>query len=321
MKKYFAIFAVLFAVILSSCSNDDIPVQMGCTVRVNPNTVISGFVEYNAGELTNIPNGYQLRVQLYVYDMSGNKKFSDVQYSSDYSHYITFNVNVPMGEYRMLATTDVIRTDGSVEYWTFSDEENLTSLKINKSDYVAEQRGILGYATKVISVDAGGELYEIDAKPAGALIFAAVNNMKSIVDVVRYELTTNRRCESIQFNTNGEPQPSIESSNTMDWRTILFEVDDLSDSYSGIYSYYFSLAVNNAKFEWHGITQENKYRVIGDSGTCSMAMGEEFDFELDASTKVAYWNQVDLSDLYTSRASSVDIFTTKNIMPIPLVNE
>lgn len=320
MKKYLAIFAVLFTVILSSCSNDDIPVQMGCTVRVNPNTVISGFAEYNAGELTNIPTGFQLRVHLYVYDMNGNNKFSDVQYTSDYSHYITFNVDVPMGEYRILTTTDVVTTDGRVEFWTFSDEENLTRLKITKSDYVAGPCGILGYASQTITVDAGGELYDIDAKPAGALIFAGVQNMKSMADVVRYDLTTNRRCESLQFTSNGVPQTSVESSNTMAWRTVIFEVEDLTGSLTGLYTYYFSLPVNNAKFEWHGITTENKYRVVGDTYTCSMAIGEEFDFELDASTKKTYWDKIDLSDLYSSR-SCLDKLSPKNIMPIPSVDE
>lgn len=320
MKNYLAIFAVIFTVILSSCSNDDIPVQMGCTVRVNPNTVISGFAEYNPGELTNIPNGYQLRVHLYLYDMSGNKKFSDVQYASDYSHYITFNVDVPIGEYRMLTTTDVVTTDGSREFWTFSDEENLTRLKITKAAYVAQQRGILGYATQVITVDAGGGLYEIDAKPVGALIFAFVQNMKSMADVVSYELVTNRRCESVQFTSNGVPQPSVESSNTMDWRTVVLDVEDLTGSYTGLYTCYFSLAVNNAKFAWHGITNANKYRVIGDTYICSMAMGEEFEFVLDASAKETSWGQVELSDLHLGRTSSV-IFSSKDIMPIPFVYE
>lgn len=321
MKKYLTYLAVIFTAILSSCSNDDIPVKTECTIRVNPNTVISDFAEYDAGELTNIPNDYQLRVHLYVFDISGNKILSDVQYTSDYSHYITFKLNIPIGEFRILTTTDVVRTDGSVEYWIFSDDENLTRLKITKSNLVAEQRGILGYATKTITVNAGGELFEIDAKPAGALIFANVQNMKSIADVVRYDLVTNRRCESVQFNSLGEPAPSVESSNSMDWRTVIFNIDDLTGSYTGLYTYYFSLPLTNAKFEWHGITNENKYRVVGDSFTCSMAMGEEFDFEVDASTKETYWGQVDLSGSKSTRSFSSNPFSSKNIMPIPFANE
>ena len=46
MKKYLAIFAVLFTVILSSCSNDDIPVN-----RSSPHYDENQFTLYTKGQL------------------------------------------------------------------------------------------------------------------------------------------------------------------------------------------------------------------------------------------------------------------------------
>lgn len=304
MKKYISILIAIFAVALSSCSNEDISIQKVCTIRVNPNTVISDFAEYNAGELTVIPNGYKLRVHLFIYDLSGSLIYSGIEYSPDYSHYVTFtNVNLEYGDCLLLTTTDIIRSNDEFEYWTFSDEQTLTQLTIVSNNYVSEQRGILGYACKKVSVSRNNDdaLFEIDAKPAGSLIFANVQKMRSIADVESYQLCTNRDCESVQFNSNGELKPSIKSSNTFDWRTVILDVDDLSGSYTGLYTYYFSVEVNNAKFEWHGITTENKYRVLGDSYTCNMNMGDQFKFILDASTRKATWEKV-RTGLFSTRS-------------------
>ena len=71
MKKYLAIFAVLFTVILSSCSNDDIPVNRSVTFKLNPATVVDNLYEMNAGDLTSLSSGATLNVDLYVYDESG----------------------------------------------------------------------------------------------------------------------------------------------------------------------------------------------------------------------------------------------------------
>lgn len=302
MKKYISIVIAILSVVLSSCSNEDISIQKECTIRVNPNTVISDFEEYNAGELTVIPNRYQLRIHLFVYDLSGNLVYSGIEYSPDYSHYVTFtNVNLQYGEFILLTTTDIVRTD-DFEYWTFSDEQTLTQLTIVSNNYVSEQRGILGYACKRVNINRNNDaLFEIDAKPAGSLIFANVQKMKSIADVESYELCTNRDCERVQFNSNGELKPSIKSSNTFDWRTVILDVDDLSGSYTGLYTYYFSVEINNAKFEWHGITKDNKFRVLGDSYTCSMNMGDQFKFVLDANTRKATWEQVK-TGLFSTRS-------------------
>lgn len=316
MKKYLVIFAVLFTVILSSCSNDYIPAYMSCTIRVNPNTVISEFKENKPGELTVIPSGYQLRVHLFLYDESGNLKQSSIEYSPDYSHIKSFNVYVEKGNYRLLTTTDIVKKDGSLEYWSFTDEENLSSLKINSTNYVSLQVGILGYASKEISIDYGGELFEIDAKPAGALIFANVENMKSIADVEGYQLYTNRDFESVQFTSDGKILPSIKSSNTMDWRTVILNVNDVHDPYTGLYTYYFSLPVSDVKFEWRGITKENKYRTLGNSYTCSMNMGEEFAFNLNANTKQTSWEKVNLSTI-----NLIDPNSLRKMYAIPHNNE
>ncbi len=103
MKKYLAIFAVLFTVTMSSCSNDDIPVDRAVTFKLNPATVVENLYELNAGDLTSIPSGATLNVGVYVYDDSGHLVAQDAQEFGAYTHILTSNLNLGKGTYTAIA--------------------------------------------------------------------------------------------------------------------------------------------------------------------------------------------------------------------------
>lgn len=72
MKKIITILTVLLTVILSSCSNDEIPVENTATFKLNPATVVENLLEVNAGELASIDyKKYRLNIDLYIYDEYG----------------------------------------------------------------------------------------------------------------------------------------------------------------------------------------------------------------------------------------------------------
>lgn len=85
MKKYLAIFAVLFTVILSSCSNDDIPVNRSVTFKLNPATVVDKLYEMNAGDLTSLSSGATLK-WIYMCMMNQELWLSETIIASTHIH-------------------------------------------------------------------------------------------------------------------------------------------------------------------------------------------------------------------------------------------
>lgn len=249
MKKYLAILTAFVAVILSSCSNDDITITKPTTFKIDPNTVISGFEELVAGDLTVIPSAYQLRIRLLIYNESGQMVKETEQFFSDYAHKMTANIDLPLDKkYKAIAITDITRKSDGFEYWEISGEESLSTLKLRDTGYVGSQRNILG----ISSVDfVGGSSSEIkmDVRPAGALMIVYYQGIRSYTNVTDYQLAINRDSDYVTFDNAGQPEWNIEASSTYDWRISLLEVADWDDEpdVSNIYDYVFTLPYGNTK--------------------------------------------------------------------------
>ena len=169
IKNLLSLFAAVVAVMFSSCSNDDIPVSEPVTFKINPSTVISGFEEWNSGDLTALPADFKLRVRLLVYNNKGYLVASSTETFSDYSHIMTSSQRLEVGAYTIVTLTDVItKTDGNFA-WTLSNEHSLTTLKLTKSQFIRERFGILGIETKKVNVTSSTKNISIDVKPAGAV--------------------------------------------------------------------------------------------------------------------------------------------------------
>lgn len=282
----------IMLMINTSCSNEDITISGECLVTVKTSTVVANFVEIEPGELTTIPEWCQVRVHLYAYnDKDGILVASDVKYANDYSHMIDFKLNLPVGNYKLITVTDVVSKDGAREYWRFENEGKLTDLTITNTNIVAGPNGILGYGVKELNFMGVGEDCMIEAMPMGSLIFVAASNIKTYPFIQNYQLMTNRKCDVVKFTSNGDVLPSIESSESMDWRMVIFEVDEDPNN---VYTYVFTPPVQNQKFEFRGYNDEGYY-VMGDSFTTNLGFGDEFDFELDVKTQETIWVNLNLT--------------------------
>lgn len=267
MKKYLAMFAVLFTVILSSCSNDDIPVAQKTTFKINPNTVISNFQEFNAGDLTVISDRFHLRVRLLVYNEEGVLVTEDEQFFDDYSHLMTSTLDLSVGErYKAMAITDIVRKSDSFEYWELSGKENLSSLKIADTGYIGSQRNILGISnTEFIAGDQSQ--INIDVQPAGSLMIVYYEGIRSWSNISEYQLGINRSADYVTFNKDVTPEWNIQSSSSFDWRISNIKVADWDDQpkVQNIYDYVFTLPYGNTNMcfqakkkspeEWIYLTQ------------------------------------------------------------------
>lgn len=296
MKKYLAIFAVLFTVILSSCSNDDIPVTHATAFKVDPSTVISSYEEYNVGDLTSLGSYYQLRIRLLVYNQEGVLVASDEAFSPDYTHVQTFSFNLSEGEYTTVAITDVVgKTSSAVdEFYTLSDQTKLNTTTLSYTGYVGGQRAILGLTTESQYISSSSREIGIKVKPAGALIVCHIDNWNACLnwndngvtlDVKTFKLLGNQASSDLTLNSFGEPTFSIRSSSNYDY---IWYTHDRNSDYVGGYGYAFKFPMTNVKLKWVAETASGSYN-WGDPAVVDIESGKEYYFELDVENDEAGW--------------------------------
>lgn len=289
MKKYLAIFAVLFTVILSSCSNDDIPMSQSISFKVNPSTVVNSFDEYDAGELTVFPKGYLLRVRLLIYNETGKLVSSDVQTFGDYSHIMSSSQNLEEGNYTVVTTTDIITTEDDQYAWILSGEENLTSLTMTKTEYIRQQWEILGLETTHISITSSTKDVNIDVKPAGALAIVFYNNWNKYTDVLKYKLNSDKVADNFMLDSNGLPQYSVKSSDNTNYRISLVTWDS---NYTGAYRYIFLFPMQNVTLQFKCECDDDKTYLLGEPAKVDIEKGKEYLFAIDVETDEAEWYDI-----------------------------
>ncbi len=302
MKKYLAIFAVLFTVILSSCSNDDIPVTHTTAFKVDPSTVISSYEEYNVGDLTSLGSNYQLRIRLLVYNENGVLVASDEAFSADYTHIQTFSFNLSEGEYTTVAITDVIgKTSSAVEeFYTLSNQERLNTTTLTYTNYVGAQLAILGLTTEKQHIAASASDINIKVKPAGALIVCHIDDWNACldyndngvaIDVETYKLLGNQASSDLTLNTYGEPTYSIKSSSDYDY---IWYTHKRNSQYLGGYGYAFKFPMTNVKLKWVAETSSGRYN-WGAPAVVDIEAGKEYYFELDVANEEAGWYDMEIN--------------------------
>lgn len=306
MKKYLAILAVLFTVILSSCSNDDIPVTHATTFKVDPSTVISSYEEYNVGDLTSLGSNYQLRIRLLVYNQDGVLVESDEVFSSDYTHIQTFSFNLSEGDYTTVAITDVVGKASSAvdEFYTLSNQTKLNTTTLSYTGYVGGQRAILGLTTASQYISSSSREISIKVKPAGALIVCHIDNWNSCLnwndngvalDVKTFKLLGNQASSDLTLNSFGEPTFSIRSSSNYDY---IWYSHDRNSDYVGGYGYAFKFPMTNVKLKWVAETASGSYS-WGDPAVVDIESGKEYYFELDVENDEAGWYDLGVEALKT----------------------
>lgn len=297
MKKYLAIFAVLFTVILSSCSNDNIPVDYAITFKVDPSTVISSYEEYNIGDLTSLGPDFQLRIRLLVYNESGLLVTSDEAFSSDYTHVQTFSCNLSEGKYTIVAITDVVgKSSSSVnEFYTLSDQEKLNTTKLTYGTLIGGSLAILGLTTESQYLSSSSDDINIKVKPAGALIVCHIDDWNSCldyndngvaIDVETFKLLGNQISSDLILNSYGEPTYSIKSSSDYDY---IWYKHMRNSQYKGGYGYSFKFPMTNVKLRWVAETANNRRYSWGEPAAVNIEAGKEYYFELDVANDEAGW--------------------------------
>lgn len=284
MKKVLFILTSVIALVLSSCSNDDIPVSQSTTFKIDPATVIRPFTyEINPGDLEGVDSDNFLRVRLLIYNSEGILVQTETQYLSSYASIVSTSVNLEKGDYTAVVITDVVEKEGddiSWACWELSDEHSLTTAKITDLDYIGGKSKILGIGSKKFSVTGVAEEISINPSPAGAVLCIMWRNIHTFSDVDMIVLQTNRSSDYLVMNSEGGYNVAIENDdNNYNWRMSYIEPSGYPNS-TNVYGYYFTLPVDNISFRYR-IDTSNSESSYTNSMLFNIKAGYEYYFEIN----------------------------------------
>lgn len=284
MNKIFFILTSVIAFVLSSCSNDDIPVSQATTFKIDPANVIKPFsYEINSGDLEGVDSDNALRTRLLVYNSSGVLVESETQFLSSYASIMSTAINLEKGDYTAVVITDVVEKDGddiTWACWELSDENSITTAKITDLGYIGGKSKILGIGSQKFSISEEAREIAINPTPAGAVLCVMWRNIHTFSDVDMIVLETNRSSDYLVMNSNGGYDVAVENdNNNYSWRVGSVEPSEYPNS-ANIYGYYFTFPINNVSFRFRIDTSDSE-SAYTDAMLFNIKVGSEYYFEID----------------------------------------
>lgn len=312
MKINLAIFAVLFAVLLTSCSNDEIPINRSVTFKLNPSTVVENLYELSAGDLTSLSSGATLNVDLYVYDKSGKLAYKDNQGFNAYTHIMTSNSNLENGEYTIVAISHV---SSSVDFWGFEGVDNINTLKVTDNGYIGGKSKILGLTVETVNVTDGENTFNIDIKNAGAVACVAIVNWNRYSNVKSFGLAGKQSCDYITTNSYGNVEYSLESKSDYGFYKVKF---DYNSNQTGAMSYFFTFPIKNAAMKFFAETTSGSTNYLGANLVDDINLGDSYLIVYDVTSEETEW--VDMTPSRSSRSANKFIEMIREKTPHPVFN-
>lgn len=313
MKKHIYLFAVLAALLLASCKNEDIDISRKVVFEVNPYEVINDFVnnEVNPGDLTDIGSRYKIRVNLFVYDSKGHLAESDVEYLSGYKETMHATFGLADGSYTVVATTDIVEYNGSVnfEFWNFSGMENLTSMKINDAGYLGYESKILGIGHQNIIVESGQTVCHVPMKPAGSLVISHVWDINLYDFIEVYDLCSNKGDASFSFNNDGSYKTYNAEETFYRWYVCRFYPSYYS-SYGG-YGYQFLAYQGETHFMWEASSGSESLELTDDM-PLNIKEGKTYQFTINLEQMTYDYGEVEGSKSYVHSPNGKTIIRSSN---------
>lgn len=271
MKKTLLALVVLVG-LYSSCTNDEITVSRAITFKVNPATVVDNLYERSAGDLTSLSSGSKLIVSLFIYDEKGALVSKEENEYSAYTHMMNADIYLPAGKYTAVATTHVT---SSVEFWTFSGLDQLSTFKITDNGYIGGKSKILGLTIKSFTVGDNSETYTINVENAGAVALVWFYQWNKYTGVKSYSLMGKQSCDYVSFDNSGMMDYSIRSESSYIFYKAKFDYDS---KYTGATAYFFTFPIKNASFRFYAETTDGEYIAMSQEFVDDVVQGESYVF-------------------------------------------
>lgn len=306
MKKILYSLIAILAMVMSSCSNDDIEVTTvsNITFELNPETVVSGLFEHHAGDLKALNKGTTLHVSLYIYDKDGKLVRKDGDTFAAYTQIMTSTQELETGSYTAVAITHIT---GEKDYWTFSDEENLNEFRIKDNNIVGGKSKILGIKVIDFTVDKDPRTVKIDIENAGAVAFVQMLNWNKYSNVTNYYLAGKQACDYVSFSNNKDIYYSLRSKDVYSYFLAYWNYN--SESSSGI-GYFFTFPIKKASMRFGAKTTDGKFIEIGNQLIDDIKIGETYWILYDFDTNEATWYDQTPSNQSMSNSKATDNITS-----------
>ena len=203
MKKILYSLIAVLAMVMSSCSNDDIEVFKtgGVTVNVNTQSVYNEFgMDDIIRDFIRDENKYGIKVFSFLYDNNGKllDKKETLQFDCNTASF-TYN-GLSQGDYTLLLVETIVEAQsGESPYWKFENTESLAEVRVAQKLDNVHFAFVLGACTEHISIDKKDQMFSFTPKGIGSMIkFYAYDFAKSnFVDV---GLGTDDRIQYYRFN-------------------------------------------------------------------------------------------------------------------------
>lgn len=286
MKKINSLLAVLVAVLMASCSNDDIPMDKAVTFKINPSTVVNNLYEYTPGALSSLDSDESLHVSLYVYNEAGVLVAKESQDFSDYTHVMNSVQNLGYGDFTVVATTHVT---SSVDYWTFSGQQNLSTFSVKDNGYIGGSGKILGLTTQHVTITENTSDININVEIAGAVALARCMNWNRYSDVEYFGILANKSCDELTLDNQGESHFSVDTKSDYAYYMIRWEYDS---NYNGAYGYVFMFPMDNVKMSFMAEVTSGELLTIGNYCIDDIMLGHSYVFAYDVTDNANYWEDM-----------------------------
>lgn len=293
MKKYIAVLIGLMAYFTSCTDKDDVDIKYQVDFTVSPEKVMSGFEEYKEGDFA-LDTDSKVRIRALIYDMSGNLVSKTEELVNSYTTNLTFSTVLPIGEYNVITSTDVVEGSSvsnlSSAYWTFSSEDNLSKLTINREnlmDYMGT--GTLGLSQTKVAVNEPTSV-AIQVKPITAMIYCLFMNFNdfkgSDFNLTYLEIDYKYRMDKI-INTGDAWAFNSTSATTDKYRIASLDLTNPDYEQSkGIYNFHAFLPEADKEFEGYVeyiYKDGKKYGETTDPNAISIESGKQYTLNFDVS--------------------------------------
>lgn len=280
IKNVLYLLAAFVTVMLSSCSNDDMHLDISVNFNVDPSSVVSSFVEVTPGDISNLAMyDAKLRIRLFIYNEQGNLVVSDYAFSNDYTHIKQFKVNLPNGKYTTVAITDVVFNDGT-ETYTLSRQDNLTTMTLTYRDSIGGIASILGLTAEQRQIDSYSKDFVLKVKPAGALIVCRIDNWNCnnsiefpFDNITKYHLVSNKLNSGLTLDSYGNPLYSVNTTSILGYHWFS---ESRHPAFEFGHGYQFQFPTQNVSLMFLGVNSKNQTLPLGKSEVFDIVEGEEY---------------------------------------------
>lgn len=132
MKKIILCFVLGIMSLLYSCNNNiEVDLAYQVNVEVEPKDVLASFIPYIDDDFYML-EGDVVRINLFVYDEVGALVNNQSKKLKDYYEKANFSLKLPVGNYTIVATSDIYTTTYNFEAWTYSDIDNINDFTITQ---------------------------------------------------------------------------------------------------------------------------------------------------------------------------------------------